>query len=71
MTLVSFRKPCSSSKMREMTGSGIFAMDNENEVIESGNAVPNPNNKTTVRICQVTTLDLLGSKSFMTINRCW
>ncbi|KAG6534074.1 uncharacterized protein LOC121983602 [Zingiber officinale] len=49
---VNKRKPCSSSKMREMTGSGIFAVDNENEVIESGNAVPNPNNKTTVRICQ-------------------
>lgn len=48
--------------MREMTGSGIFAMDNENEMIESGNGVSNPNNKTTVRICQVTaTFDLLES----------
>ncbi|KAG6485200.1 hypothetical protein ZIOFF_053732 [Zingiber officinale] len=46
------QRPCSSSKMREMTGSGIFAADNENEVIESSNAVPNPNNKTSVRICQ-------------------
>ncbi|XP_042426349.1 uncharacterized protein LOC122014241 isoform X1 [Zingiber officinale] len=49
---VNMRRPCSSSKMREMTGSRIFAADNENEVIESSNAVPNPNNKTSVRICQ-------------------
>ncbi|CAL9117720.1 hypothetical protein MUK42_22770 [Musa troglodytarum] len=46
------RKPCSSSKLREMTGSGIFAADNENAIMESGNAVSNPNTKTSVRICQ-------------------
>ncbi|RRT79302.1 hypothetical protein B296_00002985 [Ensete ventricosum] len=51
-TLVFSRKPCSSSKLREMTGSGIFAADNENAIMESGNAVSNPNAKTSVRICQ-------------------
>ncbi|WOL08693.1 hypothetical protein Cni_G17446 [Canna indica] len=46
------RKPCSSSKMREMAGSGIFEAESENNMVETGNAVSNPNNKTGVRICQ-------------------
>ena len=46
------RKPCSGSKLREMTGSGIFAAESENEMTESDNAVSNPNNKTNARICQ-------------------
>ncbi|WOK94016.1 hypothetical protein Cni_G02718 [Canna indica] len=45
------RKPCSSSKLREMTGSGIFVADNEKEM-DSGNAVSNHITKTSVRICQ-------------------
>ncbi|RRT72112.1 hypothetical protein B296_00011566, partial [Ensete ventricosum] len=55
--LPSFRKPCSSSKMREMTGSGIFEPESGSDTMESGNAVSNPISKTSVRICQgVTTI---------------
>ncbi|KAJ8479947.1 hypothetical protein OPV22_023674 [Ensete ventricosum] len=46
------RKPCSSSKMREMTGSGIFEPESGSDTMESGNAVSNPISKTSVRICQ-------------------
>ncbi|XP_072992616.1 uncharacterized protein [Typha latifolia] len=46
------RKPCSGLKLREITGSGIFAADAENGESESGCAVSNPNNKTTLRMYQ-------------------
>ncbi|XP_010268119.1 PREDICTED: uncharacterized protein LOC104605175 isoform X2 [Nelumbo nucifera] len=46
------RKPCSGSKWREMTGSGIFAADSENDAAESGSANPASNNKTGLRIYQ-------------------
>ncbi|XP_042402960.1 uncharacterized protein LOC121992564 [Zingiber officinale] len=49
---LSKRKPCSSSKLREMTGSGIFAADGEHEMTESGSVLLNSNNKTSVRIQQ-------------------
>ncbi|XP_008808062.2 uncharacterized protein LOC103720233 [Phoenix dactylifera] len=45
------RRPCSGSKFREMTGSGIFAADNENGASESGASVSNLN-KTSVRVYQ-------------------
>ncbi|XP_039145411.1 uncharacterized protein LOC120282641 [Dioscorea cayenensis subsp. rotundata] len=48
------RKPCSGSKLKEMTGSGIFVGDDENGTSESGGTFSTPNNKTSVRICQQT-----------------
>ncbi|KAJ0987354.1 hypothetical protein J5N97_005710 [Dioscorea zingiberensis] len=47
-------KPCSGSKMKEMTGSGIFVADGENGASETSNILSTPNNKTGVRICQQT-----------------
>ncbi|KAL6317719.1 hypothetical protein AAG906_030473 [Vitis piasezkii] len=49
---LSKRKPCSGYKLKEITGSGIFALEGENGTSESGSANPTPNNKTTVRIYQ-------------------
>lgn len=46
------KKPCSSSKLKEITGSGIFAADGENGGAESGSATATPNNKTGLRIYQ-------------------
>ncbi|OMO93802.1 hypothetical protein CCACVL1_06340 [Corchorus capsularis] len=46
------RKPCSGYKMKEMTGSGIFAANGENEESEEGSANPTPNNKTGIRMYQ-------------------
>ncbi|KAH9756609.1 N-lysine methyltransferase [Citrus sinensis] len=46
------RKPCSGYKMKEMTGSGIFAAGAENDESESGSANPTPNNKTGLRMYQ-------------------
>ncbi|MBA0869439.1 hypothetical protein Goshw_028128 [Gossypium schwendimanii] len=46
------RKPCSGYKMKEMTGSGIFAADGENDESEPGSANPTPNNKTAIRMYQ-------------------
>uniref|UniRef100_A0A5B7A3L6 DUF4057 domain-containing protein n=1 Tax=Davidia involucrata TaxID=16924 RepID=A0A5B7A3L6_DAVIN len=46
------RKPCSGYKLREVTGSKIFAADGEDGVLESGTGNFNFNNRTTVRICQ-------------------
>ncbi|KAM0936121.1 hypothetical protein DsansV1_C27g0200151 [Dioscorea sansibarensis] len=46
------RKPCSGSKLREMTGSGIFAGDGENGTSDSSGAYLTPNSKTSVRIYQ-------------------
>ncbi|KAJ9146424.1 hypothetical protein P3X46_028693 [Hevea brasiliensis] len=44
------RKPCSGYKMKEMTGSGIFAANGANDA--SGDANPTPNNKTGLRMYQ-------------------
>lgn len=46
------RKPCSGYKMKEMTGSGIFAAGEDNDESESGSANPTPNNKTGLRMYQ-------------------
>ncbi|KAG9451561.1 hypothetical protein H6P81_011526 [Aristolochia fimbriata] len=48
------RKPCSDYKMKEMTGSGIFAGDGENGAEESGGSLANSNNRTGLRIYQQT-----------------
>ncbi|KAI8015552.1 DNA oxidative demethylase ALKBH2 [Camellia lanceoleosa] len=45
------RKPCSGYKLKEMTGSSIFAADAENEALES-DVNPTPNNKTGLRMYQ-------------------
>ncbi|XP_020240989.1 uncharacterized protein LOC109819624 isoform X2 [Asparagus officinalis] len=45
-------KPCSGYKLREITGSGIFAPGSENGASETGSAAANPNNKTGLRIYQ-------------------
>ncbi|GMH31392.1 hypothetical protein Nepgr_033235 [Nepenthes gracilis] len=50
--LKSARKPCSNHKLREMTGSGIFAADGENDSQESEGANANPNNRTGLRMYQ-------------------
>ncbi|KAF7816963.1 N-lysine methyltransferase [Senna tora] len=44
------RKPCSEYKMKEITGSGIFTANGENDAPESGSA--NPPNKTGLRMYQ-------------------
>lgn len=46
------RKPCSGYKMKEMTGSGIFVANGEDDDLESGIASATPNNKTGVRMYQ-------------------
>lgn len=46
------RKPCSGYKMKEMTGSGIFVGNEEEEELESGSANPTQN-KTGIRMYQV------------------
>ncbi|XP_022766384.1 uncharacterized protein LOC111311275 isoform X1 [Durio zibethinus] len=46
------RKPCSGYKMKEMTGSGIFAANGENDESEPGSANPTPNSKTGLRMYQ-------------------
>ncbi|KAJ6841169.1 uncharacterized protein M6B38_307975 [Iris pallida] len=46
------RKPCSTSKLREITGSGIFVADGENGASEPGSVSSNLNNKTGLRIYQ-------------------
>ncbi|KAI8003539.1 DNA oxidative demethylase ALKBH2 [Camellia lanceoleosa] len=45
------RKPCSGYKLKEITGSGIFAADAENGTLES-DANPTPNSKTGLRMYQ-------------------
>ncbi|KAL5982173.1 hypothetical protein ACLOJK_016242 [Asimina triloba] len=45
------RKPCSGPKLKEMTGSGIFAADGENGETESSSTTATPN-KTGLRIYQ-------------------
>ncbi|KAL6575970.1 hypothetical protein OROHE_000441 [Orobanche hederae] len=46
------RKPCSGYKLKEMTGSKIFAGNDEDESTESGASDGNFNNRTSVRIVQ-------------------
>ncbi|XP_057970551.1 uncharacterized protein LOC131159555 [Malania oleifera] len=48
------RKPCSGYKLKEMTGSHIFAADGEDGAVESGAANSNPSNRTSVRVYQQT-----------------
>ncbi|GMI90948.1 hypothetical protein like AT1G35780 [Hibiscus trionum] len=48
------RKPCSGYKMKEMTGSGIFAANEENDESEPGSANPISNSKTGLRMYQQT-----------------
>lgn len=52
-----FRKPCSGFKLKEMNGSGIFVADGENGAPESGIDISTPNNKTGLRIYQVSFWD--------------
>lgn len=51
--LRTFRKPCSGYKLKEISGSKIFAADGEDGAHESGTANHNPNYRTSVRIVQV------------------
>ena len=44
------RKPCSDYKMKEITGSGIFVANGEDDASEAGSDNPN---KTGVRMYQV------------------
>ncbi|KAM7513624.1 hypothetical protein LguiA_003207 [Lonicera macranthoides] len=46
------RKPCSGYKLKEISGSKIFAVDGEDGVHESGTAKHNPDYRTSVRIVQ-------------------
>ncbi|KAK9930545.1 hypothetical protein M0R45_027581 [Rubus argutus] len=46
------RKPCSGYKMKEMTGSGIFAGGAEDDASEPGSANPTANSKTAIRMYQ-------------------
>ncbi|KAL3504724.1 hypothetical protein ACH5RR_034565 [Cinchona calisaya] len=48
------RKPCSDYKLKEITGSGIFASSGENGTLESDGADPNAANKTGLRMYQQT-----------------
>ncbi|GLU16197.1 hypothetical protein SLE2022_326420 [Rubroshorea leprosula] len=48
------RKPCSGYKLKEITGSGIFAVNGEDDSTESGSANPTPNTRTGVRMYQQT-----------------
>ncbi|XP_020700494.1 uncharacterized protein LOC110112569 [Dendrobium catenatum] len=52
---VNKRKPCSGPKLKEMTGSGIFGVDNEDGVSESGSSLANSSSRTCVRIYQQAT----------------
>ncbi|XP_019174607.1 PREDICTED: uncharacterized protein LOC109170103 [Ipomoea nil] len=46
------RKPCSGYKLKEMTGSGIFASTGEEDMLESEIANATPSNKTGLRMYQ-------------------
>ncbi|KAK6938164.1 protein of unknown function DUF4057 [Dillenia turbinata] len=46
------RKPCSGHKLKEITGSGIFAADEEDAASESGSANTASNNRTGLRMYQ-------------------
>jgi hypothetical protein len=47
------RKMCSGSKMKEMTGSGIFGGSSETDNSDASSGATNPPNKTTLRMYQV------------------
>ncbi|PKA58054.1 hypothetical protein AXF42_Ash019280 [Apostasia shenzhenica] len=49
---VNNRKPCSGSKLREIAGSGIFAMENENDLFDLSTSSTNLNNRAGLRIYQ-------------------
>jgi len=51
--MLNFRKPCSDHKLKEMTGSGIFAAQQENDDQEVEGANATPSNKTGLRMYQV------------------
>ncbi|KAI6679032.1 hypothetical protein NL676_039828 [Syzygium grande] len=46
------RKPCSGYKLKEITGSGIFAANGEDDLLEPGSANPALNNKTGLKMYQ-------------------
>jgi hypothetical protein len=46
------RKPCSGYKMKEMTGSGIFVANGEDETSEAESANPSSNNRSGLRMYQ-------------------
>ncbi|KAF8024908.1 hypothetical protein BT93_F1912 [Corymbia citriodora subsp. variegata] len=48
------RKPCSGYKMKEITGSGIFAANGEDDSLQPGSANPASNNKTGLKMYQQT-----------------
>ncbi|OWM90243.1 uncharacterized protein LOC116188587 [Punica granatum] len=48
------RKPCSGYKLKEITGSGIFAANGEGDSSETGSANPASNNRTGLRMYQQT-----------------
>ncbi|XP_056163505.1 uncharacterized protein LOC130136922 isoform X1 [Syzygium oleosum] len=47
------RKSCSAYKLKEITGSGIFAANGEDDLLEPGSANPASNNKTGLKMYQV------------------
>lgn len=53
LNLIYSRKPCSGYKLKEITGSDIFAVGGENGTLESDGANPTPTNKTGLRMYQV------------------
>lgn len=59
------RKPCSGYKMKEMTGSGIFAGGADDEASEPGSANPTPNSKSGIRLYQVPNQYVLHLRSIM------
>lgn len=50
-----YRKPVSGYKLKEITGSGIFASNGENGVEETDSATHTPSNPTSIRMYQVVT----------------
>ncbi|PKU74357.1 hypothetical protein MA16_Dca003560 [Dendrobium catenatum] len=60
---VNKRKPTSGPKLKEMTGSGIFSTVNENDISESGSFLKNLNDKTSVKIYQVTAHCCVGKST--------
>ncbi|CAL9762715.1 unnamed protein product [Musa acuminata subsp. burmannicoides] len=59
------RKPCSGPKLKEMTGSGIFATDSEDELSEPGSSFSTPNQRTGLRMYQQT-VNAMSQISFST-----
>ncbi|CAA6659507.1 unnamed protein product [Spirodela intermedia] len=55
-------KPCSSSKLKEMTGSGIFAGDQDNGASEAGCHFSTPNNRTGLRLYQPDLIQRRGER---------